>query len=80
MHASTKTIKILLLKKGVSIEELAQRFGCKRQELSMLINRAPYREYPELQKKLAKFLGVPARRLFPVKAPARTGRSDKRAA
>ncbi|OLE52649.1 MAG: hypothetical protein AUG51_16900 [Acidobacteria bacterium 13_1_20CM_3_53_8] len=55
-------IRVLLLRQGLTIEGLAQEFGCYRQQLSMTINRR--RVYPHLRAKLAKKLGLTIEQLF----------------
>jgi lambda repressor-like predicted transcriptional regulator len=55
-------IKILIMQRGSSITVLAERWGCRVQELSMCINK--HRRYPKLRKKLARFLGKPVKELF----------------
>jgi plasmid maintenance system antidote protein VapI len=60
---SPTDIKIILLKNGLdNISALAEELGCKRQELSMLINGKRY--YPLLQEKLAKKLNKTQEQLF----------------
>lgn len=59
---STTEIKIILLRQGLEIKELAQEFDCRRQELSMCIRQV--RIYPELRKKLAKKLKMTVEQLF----------------
>jgi hypothetical protein len=49
-----KQIKIILLENDLTIQGLADEFGCRRQELSMCINQR--RNYPSLQEKLAERL------------------------
>lgn len=58
MQRSTKIIKIRMLELGLRLEQLAQEFGCRKSELSMCINCAPYRTYPALRRKLAMRLGL----------------------
>jgi transcriptional regulator with XRE-family HTH domain len=59
-----KEIKIILLEKELTIQSLADEFGCRRQELSMCINQKPRRSYFKLREKLAKRLGIPESELF----------------
>ena len=63
-------LKVLLLRRGLTISSLAIEFGCYRQELSMLINGR--RIYPHLRERLAKKLGFTVEQLF--------GRSTRKAA
>ncbi len=56
--------KVLLLRKNLTVAGLAREFNCLRQELSMCINAAPGREYPELRKLLAKKLKTTVDQLF----------------
>ena len=58
-----KEIKRMLFDRDLTIGELADRFGCKREELSMCIHG--HRVYPEIRKKLARTLKVPVKQLFP---------------
>lgn len=55
-------IKVLLLRRGLTISGLAEEFGCFRQQLSMLINGR--RWYPRLAALLAKKLGCTVEQLF----------------
>ena len=55
-------IKILLIRRGLTITGLADRFDCYREQLSMCIRQV--RVYPELRKKLAKELGLSVGDLF----------------
>lgn len=55
-------IKVLLLRRGLTISGLAEEFGCYRQELSMLINGR--RIYPHLRELLAQKLGYTVEQLF----------------
>jgi predicted amino acid racemase len=55
-------IKVLLLRRGLTISGLAEEFGCYRQELSMMINGR--RVYPLLREKLARKLGYSVEQLF----------------
>lgn len=55
-------IKVLLLRRGLTISGLADEFGCYRQELSMLINGR--RVYAHLREKLARKLGYTVEQLF----------------
>lgn len=55
-------IRILLLRLGLTIQGLADEFGCYRQELSMMINGR--RIYPQLREKLAHKLGYSVEQLF----------------
>ena len=57
-------IKIKLLRRGISISELARKFGCRRQELSMCIRQVPGRIYPEIRRQLATELGMTVEQLF----------------
>ena len=59
-------IKVLLLRRGLTISSLAEEFGCFRQQLSMLINGR--RWYPLLAERLAKRLGFTTGQLFGEKA------------
>jgi hypothetical protein len=68
-------IKILLLQKQQenpdkdwSVTAVAERIGCRRQELSMTIRQV--RAYPEIQEKLAKELGTTRAALFGVNPKA----------
>lgn len=61
---TTTEIKVILLQRGLQIKDLAEEFGCRRQELSMCIRQAPGRIYPELRKKLAKKLNMKVEQLF----------------
>jgi hypothetical protein len=61
---TAKQIKIILIEKDLTIAGLALEFECRRQELSMCINKAPYRVYPELRMKLANCLGYSVEELF----------------
>ena len=58
MHRSTKIIKIKMIELGLRLEDLVEEFGCRKSELSMCINCAPFRTYPELRRKLALRLGL----------------------
>lgn len=64
MHRSTKEIKKRLIDLELTIEGLAQEFGCRSVELTMCINRHQYRVYPELRRKLCMRLGLNQERLF----------------
>jgi predicted amino acid racemase len=55
-------IRVLLLRRGLTIQGLADEFGCYRQELSMTINRR--RDYPALREQLAQKLGLTVEQLF----------------
>jgi len=55
-------IKILLLRHGKTISELARNFGCFREELSMCIRQV--REYPRLRRQLSNELGMTVEQLF----------------
>ncbi len=55
-------IKVLLLRRGLTVTGLADEFRCYRQELSMLINGR--RVYPQLREKLARKLGYTVEQLF----------------
>jgi len=55
-------IKILLLRRGLTISGLAAEFGCFRQELSMMINGK--RVYARLREKFAQKLGYTVEQLF----------------
>jgi hypothetical protein len=55
-------IKIMLLRRGRSIAELARQFDCRREELSMCINQL--RVYPKLRVLLAAELGLSVEQLF----------------
>jgi DNA-binding XRE family transcriptional regulator len=68
-------IKILLLRKQQSepqkdwsITAVAERIGCRRQELSMCIRQV--RVYPDIQEKFAEEIGVSKQTLFGVKQKA----------
>lgn len=59
MALTTEEIKIILLRKKVSIAGLAREFGCHRTELSRIINRhQEAAKSPEIRERLAGFLGV----------------------
>lgn len=62
MHYSTKIINKRLIDLELSIQELADELGCKREELSMCINHI--RPYYELRLKLAFKLGLSYERLW----------------
>ena len=72
-----KEIKIILLDKDLSVSKLAVEFGCRRQELSMCINQAPRRVYPELRRKLARRLKMPVATLFDNGLASAKGRTPK---
>jgi len=55
-------IKVLLLRRGLTITALAREFGCWREELSYCVHHK--RHYPALRKKLAKKLGMSVGELF----------------
>ena len=55
-------IKIELLRKGKSITDLASKFGCRRQELSMCIRQV--RIYPRLRRLLAAELEYTEEQMF----------------
>lgn len=60
---SPNEIWIILRQNGITnLSTLAAEFGCKRQELSMLINGR--RLYPALQEKLAKKVNMTQEQLF----------------
>ena len=60
---SPNDIWIILRQNGITnLSALAREFGCKRQELSMLINGR--RIYPTLREKLAQKLGMTVEQLF----------------
>lgn len=63
-NMTPKQIKIILLENDLTISELAEEFGCRRQELSMCIHQVPRRVYPELREKLASRLGMSVAQLF----------------
>jgi transcriptional regulator with XRE-family HTH domain len=63
-------IKILLLRRGLTITALADKLGCRRQELSYTIHGN--RVYPSLRKRLAAELGIDMDAMFPPKAAARS--------
>jgi len=47
------------MKKGVSVTELAKRWGTTREIVSRVIHRYGGYAYPEIRRKLARYLGVP---------------------
>jgi predicted amino acid racemase len=55
-------IRVLLLRRGLTISGLAEEFHCYRQQLSMMINGRRF--YPHLQEKLARKLGYTVEQLF----------------
>lgn len=60
---SPNDIWIILRQNGITnLSALAKEFGCKRQELSMLINGR--RLYPALQEKLARKVNMAPEQLF----------------
>ena len=62
MHYSTKLINKRLIDLELSIQEIADEFGCKREELSMCINHL--RPYPNLRRQLALRLNLNYERLW----------------
>jgi hypothetical protein len=59
---TTIEIKVLLLRRQLTIGDLASEFGCRREELSMCIRQV--RVYTELREKLAAKLGLSVDQLF----------------
>lgn len=59
-------IKIELLRQGKSITDLARKFGCRREELSMCIRQV--RIYAHLRKRLAAELGYSVEHMFGTQA------------
>ena len=62
MHHSIKIINKRLIDLELSIQELANELGCKREELSMCINHI--RPYYELRRKVAFKLAISYERLW----------------
>jgi hypothetical protein len=67
----TMDIKILLIRRGLTIQGLANKIGCRRQELSYCINGT--RMYLSLRPRLAAELGMPVKAIFPPKTHAARG-------
>lgn len=61
-ESATQIIHKRLIDLDVSIQELANEFGCKREELSMLINNL--RPYYKLRRRLCLRLGLNYERLW----------------
>jgi lambda repressor-like predicted transcriptional regulator len=59
MKLDATEIKIRLMRKGVTISELAAEWEVDRENLSRVINRTKGFVFPEIRKKLADFIGVP---------------------
>lgn len=59
MPLTATEIKIELLRRGVSIQELARRWHVYADNISRVIHRRKGFSQQEIRKKLANFLGVP---------------------
>ena len=69
MALSPIEIKTELMKRGVSIAELARRWGTTREAVSRVVHGYGGYAYPKIRKRLARYLGVPL---------AEIGRDDQR--
>ena len=52
-------IKTELMKRGVSMTELAKRWGTTREIVSRVIHRYGGYAYPDIRRRLARYLAVP---------------------
>lgn len=59
MPLSPVDIKKTLLERGDSVAALARRFGTEREKLSRVIHRQGQFVYPQIRRKLARYLRVP---------------------
>lgn len=59
MQLTAARLKFEIAKRNETVSSLAEKLGCRRQELSFVINGAPGRHYPDLRRRLARFLSLP---------------------
>lgn len=59
MKLTSTEIKIELLKRGITSSDLARKWEIPKENLSRVINRTPGFVFPEIRKRLARFLKVP---------------------
>ena len=62
MKPFTLKIKTALLKRGVTVTQLSQQLGYRRDQVSMTIHGI--REYPEIREAIAEAIGVTGTYLF----------------